>query len=205
MRALKKSRFLLILLVLFLVLLIWSAICPKDYQLWILEVAPAVIGGGICVYYYRRQPFTSMTYFWCFVAACLMAIGAHYSYSEVPLFDLLKFKFHSDRNNYDKIGHFVQGMVAVLISQEVFIRNRITRTSRWTNFLSFCVAMAVAAMYEMIEWLTVIFSPEVTDNFLGMQGYFWDAQSDMFYALLGALLVLLFSKKLRRAILRESG
>jgi len=133
-----------------------------------------------------------------------MAIGAHYSYSEVPLFDLIKVKFNSDRNNYDKIGHFVQGMVAVLISQEVFIRNRIISTPNWTNFLAFCVAMAVAAIYEMIEWLALMLGPEVSENFLGMQGYIWDAQTDMVYALLGAFSVLLFSKRLRQAIVQKS-
>ena len=190
---------------LFVLLLVWSAIGPLDYKLWILEVAPALIGVGLCVIFYFRQAFTSTTYFWCFVAACLMTIGAHYSYSEVPLFDLIKVKFNSDRNNYDKIGHFVQGMVAVLISLEIIIRNRIVSTPGLTNFLSFCVAMAVAAVYEIIEWLALMLGPEVSENFLGMQGYIWDAQTDMVYALLGALTVLLFSKRLRRAIVRESG
>ncbi len=190
---------------LFVLLLVWSAIGPLDYKLWILEVAPALIGVGLCVIFYFRQAFTSTTYFWCFVAACLMTIGAHYSYSEVPLFDLIQVKFNSDRNNYDKIGHFVQGMVAVLISLEIIIRNRIVSTPGLTNFLSFCVAMAVAAVYEIIEWLALMLGPEVSENFLGMQGYIWDAQTDMVYALLGALSVLLFSKMLRRAIVRESG
>jgi len=204
-RRIKQSRFLIILLVLFVILLIWSAIGPKDYGLWILEVAPAIIGLGLCVKFYFKQAFSSTTYFWCFVAACIMAIGAHYSYSEVPLFDLIKTKLNSDRNNFDKVGHFVQGIVAVLISQEIFIRNRIISTPRWTNFLSICVAMTVGAVYEMIEWLSVILSPEVTENFLGMQGYFWDAQSDMFYALLGTLSTLLFSRSLRQTIAAESG
>lgn len=200
----KQSRFLIALIVLFIILLIWSAIGPKDYRLWGLEVAPAIVGLGLCIRFYFKQAFTSTTYFWCFVAACIMAIGAHYSYSEVPLFDFIQTRFHSDRNNYDKFGHVIQGMVPVLISQEVFIRNQIVSTPGWTNFLSFCVAMTVAAVYEMIEWLSVILNPEVTENFLGMQGYIWDAQSDMFYALLGALLVLSFSKRLRRAIVRTS-
>jgi len=203
-RRIKQVHFLIILLVLFVLLLIWSAIGPLDYRLWILEVAPAIIGIGLCIIFYFRQAFTSTTYFWCFVAACLMAIGAHYSYSEVPLFDLIKVKFNSDRNNYDKIGHFVQGMVAVLVSQEVFIRKRIIRSPVWTNFLSVCVAMTVAAIYELIEWWAVVLGPELTDNFLGMQGYIWDAQSDMFLALLGALTIVLFSKRFRRAMVPDS-
>ena len=200
MRKIKQSHLLVFLLTLYVILLIWSAIGPKDYLLWTLEVAPALIGVGLLMVFYRKQAFTSTTYFWCFVAACLMAIGAHYSYSEVPLFDLLKTIFNSDRNNFDKIGHIVQGLVAALISQEVLIRNRIVHAPRMVNFLSFCVAMTVAAMYEMIEWLAILLSPDVSENFLGMQGYIWDAQSDMFFALLGALTVILFSKRLRRAI-----
>ncbi len=129
-----------------------------------------------------------------------MAIGAHYSYSEVPLFDHIKIALNSDRNNFDKIGHFVQGVVTALISQEVFIRKQIIDSPRMRNFLSLCVAMTVAATYEMIEWLAIILSPDVTENFLGMQGYIWDAQSDMFYALLGAITVILFSGRLQQAI-----
>jgi len=199
-RRIERSHFLISLLVLYVFLLIWSAIGPLDYRLWFLEAAPAIIGIGLCVLFYSRQAFTSTTYFWCFIGACLMTIGAHYSYSEVPLFDLIKVKFNSDRNNYDKIGHFVQGVVVVLISMEIIIRKQIIRNPGWINFFSFCVAMTVAAIYEMIEWLSVVLGPELTDNFLGMQGYIWDAQSDMFLALLGALSVLLFSKRMRRTI-----
>jgi putative membrane protein len=199
-RRIKQSHFLIILLALFAILLTWSAIGPKDYVLWILEMAPAIVGLGLLLILYRKLPFTSTTYFWCFVAACTMAIGAHYSYSEVPFFDLLKNIFHSDRNNFDKMGHFIQGIVPALITQEVLIRKGIILAPRMINFLSFCVAMTVAAMYELIEWLAILLSPDVSENFLGMQGYIWDAQSDMFFALLGALAVILFSKRLRRAI-----
>lgn len=200
MRKIKQSHFLIILLVLFVILLIWSAIEPKEYRLWLLEVAPAIIGVGLLIIFYFKQAFTSVTYFWCFIAACLMAIGAHYSYSEVPLFDHIKIVFNSDRNNYDKIGHFVQGVVPALISLEVFIRQQIIHSPRMRNFLSLCVAITVAATYEMLEWLAIVLSPDVTDNFLGMQGYIWDAQSDMFYALLGALSVILFSGRLQQSI-----
>ena len=205
MKSISQSRLLFILLALFGIQLIWSAINPKDYFLWILEVAPAVIGVGLCIYFYRRQPFTTITYIWCFIAASLMAIGAHYSYSEVPLFDLIQDTFELDRNNFDKLGHFVQGILPVLISQEVLIRNHVVRSTRWINFLSVCIALSVAAVYELIEWSTILFSSETSDNFLGMQGYAWDAQSDMLYAFAGALLTLMFVKPLRHVILNSPG
>lgn len=181
-------------------ILLWSAIHPKDYLLWGLEVAPAIIGIGLCIVFYRRQSFTMITYTWCFVAASLMAIGAHYSYSEVPLFNLIQDTFNADRNNFDKLGHVVQGILPVLISQEVLIRNHVIRSAKWINFLSLCIAISVAAVYELLEWSAILFESETTDNFLGMQGYAWDAQSDMLYALAGALITLLFVSSLRRAI-----
>jgi len=201
----QQSRLLITYLVLFGILLLWSAINPKDYLLWVLEVAPAIAGIALCVFFYRRQPFTTITYTWCFIAAGLMTIGAHYSYSEVPLFDLIQDKLNSDRNNYDKLGHFVQGILPVLISQEVLIRNRIVHSTRWINFLSVCVALTVAAVYELIEWSAILFSNETQDNFLGMQGYAWDAQSDMLYALAGAVLTLFFTGQLRQAIEKSAG
>lgn len=203
MRKRQQSRILVKLLVLFGLIMLWSAVNPKDYFLWALEVAPAIIGIGLCIYFYRKHPFTLVTYSWCFIAAGIMAIGAHYSYSEVPLFNLIQDTFNSDRNNYDKMGHVVQGILPVLISQEVLFRNRIVRSPQWINFLSVCIALSVAAAYELIEWSAILFGSETTENFLGMQGYAWDAQSDMLYALAGALLALLFAKSLRRAITRS--
>lgn len=200
MRKTRQSHILIILIVLFGIILLWSAINPQDYFLWALEMAPVIIGIGLCIYFYRRQPFTLLTYTWCFIAASLMAIGAHYSFSEVPLFNLIKDTFNLSRNNYDKMGHIVQGILPVLISQEVFIRNRIVRSPQWINFLSVCIALSVAAAYELIEWSTILLGSDTRENFLGMQGYAWDAQSDMLYALAGALLTLLFAKSLRRAI-----
>lgn len=200
MRRIKQSHILLLLLSLFAILLAWSAIGPKDYTLWILEVAPAIVGIGLCVFFYSRMTFTTTTYFWCFIAVCLMAIGAHYSYSEEPLFNLIKESFDLERNNFDKVGHFVQGIVSVLISQEVLIRNRIMRSTKLINLLSFCVAMTIAALYELIEWMAILLSADVSENFLGMQGYIWDAQSDMFFALAGALCTILFARSLRRKI-----
>lgn len=196
----KQANFLILLLALFGLLLIWSAINPKDYFLWVLEVAPAVIGIGIIIILYFRQAFTTSTYVWCFIAAGLMAIGAHYSYSEVPLFDQIKPVFNFERNNFDKVGHFVQGIVSVLISLEIMIRNKIVSSHKLANFLSLSVAMTVAAVYELIEWSAILLSSDTSENFLGMQGYIWDAQSDMFLALLGALCTLLFSNRLRRTI-----
>lgn len=165
-------------------------------MLWLLEISPALIGVGLCIILYPRLKFSRTTYAWCFIAAGIMAVGAHYSYSEVPLFLSIQDVLNSSRNNFDKVGHFVQGIIPVLITMEVMLQRRLMQSARLINFLSLCVALAVAASYEMIEWLAIAFSSDVTENFLGMQGYIWDSQSDMFLALLGALCTLLFWKSL---------
>lgn len=190
----RKSHILILLLALFFLILVLSGISPKDRVLWILEVAPALVGIGILIFLYPRIKFSSALYIWCFIAACLMAIGAHYSYSEVPLFNYFKEVFQLERNNFDKLGHIVQGIIPVLITQEVLFRKGDSCSPGLIRFLAFCVALAVSAAYEMIEWLAIVLSVQESENFLGMQGYIWDAQSDMFFAMLGALSAVLVTR-----------
>ena len=58
-------------------------------------------------------------------------------------------------------------------------------------FLSLCVAMAISACYELIEWAAAVALGQGADEFLGTQGDVWDTQSDMFMALIGASTALL--------------
>jgi putative membrane protein len=52
------------------------------------------------------------------------------------------------------------------------------------------VCLAFSAFYELIEWWVALLSGAAADAFLGTQGYVWDTQSDMAWALGGALLAL---------------
>ncbi len=117
-------------------------------------------------------------------------IGGHYTYAEVPLFDTLKDIFGFTRNNYDKVGHFVQGFVPALIAREIIIRKNIINSSAWRSFFIITFCLAFSAFYELIEWWVALLSEEAAEAFLGTQGYAWDTQSDMGWALLGAVLAL---------------
>jgi len=118
-------------------------------------------------------------------------VGGHYTYAEVPLFDTLKEIFHSSRNNYDKLGHFAQGFVPALIAREIVLRKNIINGAIWqfVFIVSFCLAFS--AFYELIEWWVALSTGEDATAFLGTQGYIWDTQSDMGFALLGAVIGLL--------------
>ena len=123
-------------------------------------------------------------------------IGGHYTYAEVPLFDSLKDVFGFSRNNYDKVGHFAQGFVPALIAREIILRKNIIQGTIWQSFFIICFCLAFSAFYELIEWWVALLSEEAADAFLGTQGYIWDTQSDMGWALLGAITSLLCLSKL---------
>jgi putative membrane protein len=97
----------------------------------------------------------------------------------------------SERNNYDKVGHFAQGFVPALLAREILLRRRVVQGRGWLNFLVVCICLAFSAFYELIEWWVALATGEGAEAFLGTQGYVWDTQSDMGLALLGAILAVL--------------
>ena len=181
----------------------WSAIGPKDYPTWFVEVLPAVIGAGILWFTRKRYPLTSLAYFLILVHCVVLIVGGHYTYAEVPLFDWVRDTFAQDRNNYDKLGHFLQGFVPAIIARELTIRNRVFSTAAWRNFFIVAACLGISAFYELIEWMAALVSAEASESFLGTQGYIWDTQSDMAWALSGAILALLLLGRLHDRQLSE--
>ena len=177
-------------LVIFFLVLAWSAIHPRDYPTWALEVAPAVVGLVIMAATYNRFRLTPLLY-WLILAHCVvLMIGGHYTYAEVPLFDYLKPLFGWERNNYDKLGHLMQGFVPAILAREILIRKGIVTAAGWRNLFVISICLAFSAFYELIEWWVAILTGTASEAFLGTQGYIWDTQSDMLMALLGAIAAL---------------
>lgn len=179
------------LLFLLLALLIWSGINPKEQFTWFLEVAPAVLGVLVLAFTFRKFQFTKLVYFLIFIHCAILIIGGHYTYAEVPFFDWIRDTFGQSRNNYDKLGHFVQGFVPAMIARELLIRKEVVLKLGWLPFIVICIALAISAAYELVEWGVSAMSGEGGDSFLGTQGYIWDTQSDMLFALIGAILALI--------------
>lgn len=99
----------------FVGVLAWSAISPHDYPTWWLEVLPALIGGGVLWYTRYTFPLTQLTYVLILIHSIILMVGGHYTYAEVPLFDWIGETLNHTRNNYDKLGHFVQGFILRLL------------------------------------------------------------------------------------------
>ncbi len=183
------------LLILIGLLLIWSAIKPLEYFTWFLEVLPAIIGVIILAFTFNNFRFTNLVYILIFIHCVILIIGGHYTYAEVPLFDWIQEAFNQSRNNYDKIGHFAQGFVPAMIARELLIRKNVIEKKNWLHFIVVCIALAISAAYEFIEWGVSIGTGEGGDSFLGTQGYIWDTQSDMLYATVGAITALVLLSK----------
>ena len=197
-----KNNILKIYIVLFLIGLLLSAIQPKEYFTWFLEVLPAILGFFILIFTYKKFQFTNYTYFFIILHCIILFIGGHYTYAEVPFFEWIKETFEQSRNNYDKVGHFAQGFVPAMIIRELFIRKNVIANTSYFNFIIVSICLAISAAYEWIEWWVSISTGEGGDAFLGTQGYVWDTQSDMLLATIGAVcMVLFFSKSQDKAIL----
>ena len=132
-------------------------------------------------------------------------VGGHYTYAQVPAGDWVQEWLGSSRNDYDKLGHLAQGFVPALIAREILIRKQVVPDHRWRNFFIVCFCLGFSAFYELIEWWVALLSDEAADSFLGTQGYVWDTQSDMAFALVGATLALMLLGRYHDKQLREQG
>ncbi len=171
--------------------LLWSAIQPKDRLTWWLEVVPALAGAAVLALTYRRFPLTRLVYVLILVHCVILMVGGHYTYAEVPLFDWLRQVLALERNHYDKLGHFAQGFVPAMVAREILLRKAVVRGRGWLFYIVVSICLAISAFYELIEWWVALVSETAADSFLGTQGYVWDTQSDMGFALVGAISALL--------------
>jgi putative membrane protein len=190
------------LLAIFFAALFWSGIKPHDYFTWILEVFPALIGLALLVALRKKIEFTPLLYYLMLLHAIVLMIGGHWTYAEVPLFNYLRDIGIFARNNYDKIGHLMQGLVPVLIVREILARRSPLGLGKWLGFLAVSVVMSFSAYYEFIEWWISVLTGSKGDSFLGTQGYIWDTQSDMLFCLIGAVIAVVLLGKYHNTQIR---
>jgi len=204
----KISSAMIAWLAIFLAVLAWSAWQPFDRLTWWLEVTPALVALVVMGLTRRQFPLTTLVYALILVHSVILMAGGHYTYAKVPLGDWISAITGADRNNYDKLGHLAQGFIPAIVTREVLIRLRVVTRRGWLAFIVVCICLAISALYELIEWWTALLTGTGAEAFLGTQGYVWDTQSDMFWALAGAVSALLGLSALHDRQLRsipESG
>ncbi|MEN8424102.1 DUF2238 domain-containing protein [Acinetobacter junii] len=191
-----NQKLVLLFAMLFLVLsLIISGIDPFDRGTWFMEVLPVLIVVPLLIHTYKRFPLTNLLYILIFIHCMVLIVGGTYTYARVPLgFEMAEW-FGLDRNPYDKIGHFMQGFVPAIAAREILLRNGILKHGKMLIFIVISIVLAISASYELIEWAAALTLGEGAEEFLGTQGYEWDTQSDMFFALIGSVSALFLLSK----------
>jgi putative membrane protein len=174
----------------FVSVLAWSVVQPYSYSVWLLDAMPAMAAFVAVIATHRLFPLTPLAYSLILALCLLILVGAHYSFGKVPFFDWLKPLFGSQRNNFDKLAHFFQGFSPAVIFREIFIRFGAFRDRRWLAAIVPALCLALSAAYELVEWAVAVALRDGAEDFLAMQGDLWDAQSDMAFALAGALISL---------------
>ncbi len=198
-----RTKALVVASALLIALLALSGIRPYDYATWALEVAPVVMALPILWASYRRFPLTTLLYVGIFAHALVLMLGGAYTYARVPLGFQIQDWLDLQRNPYDKIGHFFQGLVPALVAREILVRGQHVHGRKMLAFVVVCIVLAISATYEFIEWGVALMAGQGADEFLGTQGDPWDTQSDMFFALIGAVTALLLFARLQDRQIRR--
>lgn len=166
----------------------WSflAVAPLDRKDWALENALALAVVGTLITTHGRFRLSSLSYVLITLFMTLHAVGAHYTYAEVPLGFWLKDILSLSRNPFDRIVHFAFGLLWVYPLKELLRRTGHVR-GFWSVYLPISIILAHSGLFELVEALTAqIVNPELGAAYLGTQGDEWDAQKDMAAALAGA-------------------
>lgn len=183
-----RNRFLQGTVAVFAVMWILGAVMPEDRFDWFLENLLVVVAAGLLGHFYRTRPLSDYSYLMIAIFLAVHTLGAHYTYSKVPLGFWLQEVLALERNHYDRVIHFGFGLLIVYPVRECLFRYT-GAASRLSGFAAFTVIATASVVYEIIEWLVaVIVSPEAAMAYLGTQGDVFDAQKDSTLALAGALI-----------------
>jgi putative membrane protein len=185
-----RNQIHVLMLIALAICLTLSGLEPYDRITWVLEIFPIVIALPILIMTRKKFPLTELLYWCIFVHALVLMLGGAYSYARVPLGFTLQEWFDFERNPYDRIGHVFQGFVPALVAREILLRHHIVNGAKMLAFIIICIVLAISASYELIEWAAALMLGQGADEFLGTQGDPWDTQSDMFFALVGAITAL---------------
>ena len=188
----RHARLPLVLLLVFgliAVATLWAP--PAGRTSWWLEVGPGILVIGTLMALYPRMPLSHWVYVGVFLHVNILVYGGYYTYAATPLGNWARDAFHLTRNHYDRVGHVALGVFPSFITREVLLRRTPLVRGGWLYFLVLSVVLAVAAFWELVEWwVTLLVAGDTGQAFLGSQGDVWDAQWDMFLALVGAAVAL---------------
>lgn len=179
-----------------------SGIAPHDRSTWCMEVPWIFVGLGIVAWLHFRGTRISTLLGWgLFIHALILIYGGYYTYEQVPLGFRMEDVFGFTRNHYDRIGHFMQGFVPAILYREILYRNRVVNGRYWLDIIVFAICMAFTAIFELIEFTSAMLLGDGSDLYLGSQGDVWDAQWDMTFCGIGAIISIVLLSGIHRRMM----
>lgn len=173
--------------------IVWiiMAIDPKYPDDWLLENVLVFLIFPFIVWMDLKHIYSLSSIIFLLIFASLHSLGSHYTYAEMEHFDIISQFFAFERNHFDRLVHFLFGLLLFKILFEM-------STTHITNIktallFTFTLVVSISALYEIVEWLAAaLLYPELGIAFLGIQGDVWDAQKDTLLAILGAMINIVF-------------
>ncbi|MFJ1767133.1 DUF2238 domain-containing protein [Amycolatopsis sp. NPDC088138] len=188
-----------------LAVLVVTGVQAKSTGTWFMEVVWVLAGLPLVLIVRKRFPLTRLLCWLLVLHAIVLCYGGQYTYAETPLGEWAQDLMGTQRNNYDRLAHFVQGFVPAVAVREVLLRRTPLRPGGWVSFLTVSVCLAISACFEFVEWASALVAGSGADDFLATQGDVWDTQWDMFLCLCGALVSVLLWRRLHDRQLRLGG
>ncbi|MFI3291774.1 MAG: DUF2238 domain-containing protein [Opitutales bacterium] len=182
-----KDKFPILLFLIYCVEFVLLGINPIDRTTWIAENVTALVPVfALVIMYIYKVRFSNTAYLLMAIFIYCHTIGGHYTFEKVP-FDFVTELFNFQRNNFDRMCHFMVGFFAYPLLEAIergeYVKGR--------GLAITVVVMGIfgfAGIFEIVEWLYAEFSnPEAGIAFLGSQGDIWDAQKDILADGLGAI------------------
>lgn len=181
----KNYPFILLLLVIFTY--IFSAINPYDSFAWLGQSTPAVLYVGLLMVLYPRVRFTNFAYTLVFIHVLLLLYGAHYTYSNNPLFNSFGELFGWERNYFDRVGHFAQGFIPAFLFKEFYLLGGFVKRGKVLLLIVILSCLGLSASYELGEFALIKLLDVPVDAVMGTQGDMFDSYWDMLWALMGSI------------------
>lgn len=188
----------------YIVIWIIMAINPKYPQDWLLENVLVFLFFPFIVWMDQKHNYSLTSIIFLLIFASLHSLGTHYTYAEMEHFDGITQFFDFERNHFDRLVHFLFGLLIFRILFEMIAPA--LSSIKTTLFFTFTVIVTISTLYEILEWLAVIIlNPELGMAFLGTQGDVWDAQKDTVAAIIGALINIAFYKRYKKLLDHNRG
>ena len=187
-------------------LLVWiaAAIHPRFPQDWLLENILVFFLFPLIIWLDIKYSFTLLSLIFLLIFGSMHALGAHFTYAKMEYFDVVTEFFNLERNQYDRVVHFIFGL---LLFRPIFeIVSVYTGRFKAALFFTFTTVVAISTLYEVLEWFTAItLHPELGLAFIASQGDVWDSQKDILVAIIGALLNILFLQSVYLVLFQKRG